>query len=106
MLTKVYRGYIIQQTSDNQWFINNFPEWTTAGAISPGPFPSYVTAKHQIDKLHEYINRPESPQTNYEQPVDYYEEYDMSNRIEKEDPSVAKVIFFVFVMILFLYATK
>lgn len=106
MLTKVYRGYIIQQTPDNQWFINNFPEWTTAGAINPGPFPSWTTAKHQVDKLHEYMNRPESPQNNYEDSPQYYEEYEMSNKLEYEEPSVAKVIFFVFVMLLFLYFSK
>lgn len=64
MLTKVYRGYIIQQTPDNQWFINNFPEWTTAGAINPGPFPSWTTATHQVNKLIEFINRGQNVSDN------------------------------------------
>lgn len=42
----------------------------------------------------------------YESSEQYYEEYDMSNRIEPEDPSVAKVVFFVFIMFVYLYFTK
>lgn len=65
MLSKVYRGYVIQQNSNNQWVIQNFPSWTTSGAISPGPHSSWTTAKHQVDKLHEFMERQNSPQNNY-----------------------------------------
>jgi hypothetical protein len=57
MLSKVYKGYVIEQTPDGQWFINNFPTWTTTGAISPGPFGAWTIATHQVDKLIEYRNR-------------------------------------------------
>ena len=56
-LSKVYKGFVIQQTTDGQWVIQNFPTWTNVGAISPGPHSSWTVATHQVDRLLQFASK-------------------------------------------------
>lgn len=77
MLSKVYRGYIIEDVN-GQWYIRNAPTWTNMNGFSPGPHGGWTVATHQVDKLIEYINRSqEKPkeQVQVHKRNDEYEDY-------------------------------
>lgn len=56
-LSKVYRGYVIEQQDNGQWMILNSPSFTNSSGFSPGPHNGWSVAVRQVDKLHEYLNR-------------------------------------------------
>jgi len=63
-LSKVYRGYVIQQQDNGQWLILNAPTYTNSNFFSPGPHGSDSIARHQVDILVDHVLKGEqvSPQ--------------------------------------------
>lgn len=58
-ISKVYRGYVIEDVN-GQWYIRNAPNYLNGFPFSPGPHGGWTVATHQVDKLHDYLNRSNS----------------------------------------------
>jgi hypothetical protein len=102
-ISKVYRGYVIEQMADNQWYIRNAPSWTNMNAFSPGPHPNWSVATHQVDKLVEYTNRSNDSNSGWSTKSNGGEQYTNRSSSSSDDPSFFQVIFILGLFVLMGY---
>lgn len=67
-LSKVYRGYVIEQRGDTgQWYILNAPTYTNSNFFSPGPHGGWSVATHQVDILVDHVLKGEQVSSQQDQ---------------------------------------
>lgn len=68
--SKFYRGYVIEQDQNYNWYIKNFPNWVNFGFISAGPWPNFGVACHQVNRLLEHANQAQPDRSTWQQKRD------------------------------------
>lgn len=96
-LSKVYRGYVIEQQDNGQWLILNAPSFTNSSGFSPGPHNGWTVATHQVDKLLEYMSRGNQQLSGWSTPESY--NGGGSNTYRQSSDETSGGVFWIFVFI-------